>query len=122
MRDFILRELEGVGLAHNTFTQPAVDLVVRSADGVLRAVRNLTSAWEAQPEAARQVVTTDRDDWGDNLSPAEFMRAFDIVSSRLRVAVNDVDHFYRFSGGDWEADTAEDLAEMIIGCWPQNAW
>jgi MSHA biogenesis protein MshM len=41
IRDFILRELERVGLAHNTFTQPAVDLVVRSADGVLRAARNL---------------------------------------------------------------------------------
>jgi type II secretory pathway predicted ATPase ExeA len=41
MRDFILRELERVGLGHNTFTQPAVDLIVRSADGVLRKARNL---------------------------------------------------------------------------------
>jgi hypothetical protein len=38
-------------------------------------------------------MTTDREDWGDNLSPAAFMRAIDIVSSRLRVAVNEVDHF-----------------------------
>ena len=36
MRDFLLRELDRVGLGHNTFTRPAVDLVVRSADGVLR--------------------------------------------------------------------------------------
>ena len=41
MRDFILRELDRVGLGHNTFTGPAVDLIVRSADGVLRQARNL---------------------------------------------------------------------------------
>jgi len=41
MREFILRELERVGLAHNTFTSAAIDLVVRSADGVLRHARNL---------------------------------------------------------------------------------
>ena len=28
-------------LGHNTFTTAAIDLVVRSADGVLRAARNL---------------------------------------------------------------------------------
>ena len=37
MRDFILRELDRVGLGdRNTFTVPAVDLVVRCADGVVR--------------------------------------------------------------------------------------
>ena len=41
LRDFILRELDRVGLGHNTFTQPAVDLIVRSADGVLRKARDL---------------------------------------------------------------------------------
>ncbi len=41
MRDFLLRELDRVGLGHNTFTRPAVDLIVRSADGVLRQARNL---------------------------------------------------------------------------------
>src|SRR5277367_729506 len=41
MRDFILRELDRAGLAHNTFTQPAIELIVRSADGVLRQARNL---------------------------------------------------------------------------------
>ena len=40
MRDFILRELDRVGLGQNTFTVPAVDLVVRCADGVLRKARN----------------------------------------------------------------------------------
>jgi MSHA biogenesis protein MshM len=41
MRNFIWRELDRAGLGHNTFTQPAVDLIVRSADGVLRQARNL---------------------------------------------------------------------------------
>src|ERR1700728_3484597 len=41
MRDFILRELDRAGLGHNTVTRPAVDLIVRSADGVLRQARNL---------------------------------------------------------------------------------
>jgi MSHA biogenesis protein MshM len=41
MQNFLLRELDRVGLGHNTFTRPAVDLVVRSADGVLRKARNL---------------------------------------------------------------------------------
>jgi MSHA biogenesis protein MshM len=41
MREFILRELDRVGLGHNTFSQAAVDLIVRSADGVLRQARNL---------------------------------------------------------------------------------
>ena len=41
MRGLILSELDRVGLGHNTFTQPAVDLVVRSADNVLRTARNL---------------------------------------------------------------------------------
>jgi type II secretory pathway predicted ATPase ExeA len=41
LRDFILRELDRAGLPHHTFTRPAVDLIVRSADGVLRKARNL---------------------------------------------------------------------------------
>ena len=41
LRDFMLRELDRVGLGHNTFTRAALDLIVRSADGVLRKARNL---------------------------------------------------------------------------------
>jgi MSHA biogenesis protein MshM len=41
MREFILHELDRVGLGHNTFTSPAVELIIRSADGVLRKARNL---------------------------------------------------------------------------------
>ena len=41
MRGFLHRELDRAGLGHNTFTRPAIDLIVRSADGVLRKARNL---------------------------------------------------------------------------------
>ncbi len=41
MRDFLLRQLDRAGLGHNTFTRNALDLIVRSADGVLRKARNL---------------------------------------------------------------------------------
>jgi MSHA biogenesis protein MshM len=44
LRDFLLRELDRAGLGHNTFTHAALDLVVRSADGVLRQARNLSVA------------------------------------------------------------------------------
>jgi hypothetical protein len=42
LREFVHRELDRVGLGHNTFTQPALDLVARSAEGVLRRARNLS--------------------------------------------------------------------------------
>ncbi len=42
MTDFMLRELDRAGLGHNVFTRPALDLIVRSADGVL--ARPATSA------------------------------------------------------------------------------
>jgi len=44
MQAFILAELDRIGLGHNTFTQAALELVVRSADGVLRKTRNLCLA------------------------------------------------------------------------------
>lgn len=44
MQAFILAELDRVGMGHNTFTQAALDLIVRSADGVLRKTRNLCLA------------------------------------------------------------------------------
>ncbi len=56
LRDFLLRELDRVGLGHNTLTQPAVDLIVRSADGVLRKARNLCVG--CMIEAVRSASTT----------------------------------------------------------------
>lgn len=41
MREFIHRELDRIGLAHSTFTTAATELIIRSADGVLRRCRNL---------------------------------------------------------------------------------
>ena len=41
MRDFIHRELDRLGLAHNTFSEAARELIIRAADGVLRRCRNL---------------------------------------------------------------------------------
>jgi hypothetical protein len=38
---FILAELDKVALAHNTFTPEALDLIVRSSEGILRRARNL---------------------------------------------------------------------------------
>lgn len=41
METFILRELDQAGLPHNTFTQDALSLVIRSCEGILRKARNL---------------------------------------------------------------------------------
>lgn len=41
MRDFILKELDRVTLAHNIFTDDALELIIKSADGILRRIKNL---------------------------------------------------------------------------------
>jgi len=41
MEHFILDQLDRCGLGHNTFAQDALDLIVRSSEGVLRKGRNL---------------------------------------------------------------------------------
>lgn len=41
VRDFILQQLDCVNLAHNVFTEDALDLIVRHAEGILRRTRNL---------------------------------------------------------------------------------
>jgi type II secretory pathway predicted ATPase ExeA len=41
MEKFILGQLDLCGLGHNTFSEEALGLVVRSADGLLRRARNL---------------------------------------------------------------------------------
>ena len=56
MRDFIHRELDRIGLAHNTFTEAATELVIRAAEGVLRKCRNLCLA--AMLEAVRTAAGT----------------------------------------------------------------
>ena len=41
MKGFILAQLDQAGLGHNTFSEGALDLIIRSADGILRRVKNL---------------------------------------------------------------------------------
>lgn len=41
MSAFILAQLDRVALAHSTFTPEALDLIVRSSEGILRRARNL---------------------------------------------------------------------------------
>lgn len=41
LREFIHREMDRLGLAHSTFTTGATELILRTADGVLRRCRNL---------------------------------------------------------------------------------
>jgi len=61
MRDFIHRELDRIGLAHNTFTEAAVELIVRSSDGVLRRCRNLclSAMLEAVRASAGRTIDID---------------------------------------------------------------
>ena len=61
MRAFIERELDRIGLAHNTFTAGATELIVRSADGVLRKCRNLCLASMLEAVRASAGTTIDID-------------------------------------------------------------
>ena len=41
LKDFILGQLDRVKLGHNTFSEDAIELIVRSSEGILRKARNL---------------------------------------------------------------------------------
>jgi MSHA biogenesis protein MshM len=41
VEEFIYHQLDLVGLGHNTFTEEAIQLIIRSCEGTLRKVRNL---------------------------------------------------------------------------------
>ncbi len=61
MREFIHREMDRLGLAHSTFTSGATELIVRSADGVLRRCRNLclSAMLEAVRASAGRTIDID---------------------------------------------------------------
>jgi type II secretory pathway predicted ATPase ExeA len=61
MRQFIHRELDRLGLAHSTFTGSATELIIRTADGVLRRCRNLclSSMLEAVRASAGRTIDID---------------------------------------------------------------
>lgn len=61
MRGFIHRQLDAIGLAHNTFSAGATELIVRSADGVLRKCRNLCLASMLEAVRASAGTTIDID-------------------------------------------------------------
>jgi hypothetical protein len=61
MRQFIERQLDRIGLAHNTFTAGAMELIIRTADGVLRRCRNLCLASMLEAVRASAGTTIDID-------------------------------------------------------------
>ena len=78
MRDFLLGQLDRAGLGHNTFSRAALELVVRSADGVLRKARNL--AMGCLIEAVRsQNRTIDIDNVNRVLMQPHWQKETDLV-------------------------------------------
>ena len=61
MRGFIESQLDAIGLPHNTFTAGAMELVVRTADGVLRRCRNLCLASMLEAVRSSSGTTIDID-------------------------------------------------------------
>ena len=61
MRAFVERQLDRIGLAHTTFSSGAMELIVRTADGVLRRCRNLclASMLEAVRASSGTTIETD---------------------------------------------------------------
>lgn len=57
MKTFILKELDRVAMAHSVFSDEALDLIIRSSDGILRRTRNLClgSLFETVRDRARTV-------------------------------------------------------------------
>lgn len=61
MRQFIEHQLDRIGLGHNTFTTAATELIIRTADGVLRRCRNLCLASMLEAVRASSGTTIDID-------------------------------------------------------------
>lgn len=59
LEDFIYTQLDKVGLGHNTFTEDAMSLIVRSSEGVIRKTRNLclSCLLEGVRQQTRQINT-----------------------------------------------------------------
>ena len=57
MRDYLLEQLDHVALAHSTFSEDALALIIRSSDGLLRRARNLAlgGLYEAVRDRTRVV-------------------------------------------------------------------
>jgi type II secretory pathway predicted ATPase ExeA len=60
MEAFILKELDTAGLPHNTFTENALALVIRSSDGILRKAKNLClSCMVEAVRAGKKIIDID---------------------------------------------------------------
>jgi type II secretory pathway predicted ATPase ExeA len=77
---FVLGQFDRAGLGHNTFTEDALALLVRSSDGILRRARNLCLS--ALIEAVRdQVRTVDLKQVNRVLMQPHWRRDHDIPSA-----------------------------------------
>lgn len=56
MQQFILNQLDYAGLGHNTFTDEALALIIRSADGILRRAKNLCLSCLLEAVRARKKI------------------------------------------------------------------
>ncbi len=56
MMEFILKELDTAGLPHNTFSENALALIIRSSDGILRKVRNLSLSCMVESVRSRKKI------------------------------------------------------------------
>ena len=56
MESFILKELDTAGLPHNTFTENALALVIRSSDGILRKAKNLCLSCMVEAVRSRKKI------------------------------------------------------------------
>ncbi len=93
---FILAELDRVTLAHSTFTEDALALIVRSSEGVLRAARNVCVA--SLLEAVDRTRTVDLKQFNRVLlhaTPLEAStrtRGIEHASDTARDVVNNLGH------------------------------
>lgn len=61
IKSFILAQLDRIKLGHNTFSQEAIELILRSSEGILRRSRNLClSALLETVRDRKQVVGLDQ--------------------------------------------------------------
>ncbi|MCA9178391.1 MAG: hypothetical protein KDB14_28215 [Planctomycetales bacterium] len=79
MRDFIHRELDRLGLVHNTFSEAARELIIRAADGVLRRCRNLCLATMLEAVRASAGRTMDIDLVNRVLIQPHWQKEFDLT-------------------------------------------
>ena len=54
IENFVLKEMDRIGLPHNTFTEDALSLIGRRSDGILRKARNLCLSCLIQGVRSRQ--------------------------------------------------------------------